>query len=73
MTDLFGVGELVSTPGALMVLLRARQSRVEFLERHVRGEWGDLCAEDVAENEYALIHGFRLFSSYTTAAGSKSG
>ncbi len=68
-TGLFAVGELVSTQGALMALLRARQSPVEFLERHVHGDWGDLCAEDVAENEYALVHGFRVFSSYTTAAG----
>jgi hypothetical protein len=54
-----------------MALLRAGQSPVEFLERHMHGDWGDLCAEDVAENEYALIHGLRLFSSYTTAAGER--
>lgn len=51
---LFEVGELVSTQGALMALLRAGQSPAEFLERHVQGDWGDLCAEDVAENRYAL-------------------
>jgi hypothetical protein len=60
-TGLFAVGELASTPGALTALLRARQSPVEFLERHVHGDWGDLCAEDVAENEYSLIHRLRLF------------
>lgn len=68
---LFPVGELVSTQGALMALLRARQSPLEFLQRHLRGDWGDLCAEDVAENEFALAHGLRLMSSYTTAAGER--
>ncbi len=65
---LFPVGELVSAQGALMALLHARQSPLEFLERHLRGDWGDLCAEDVAENQFALAHGLRLMSSYTTAA-----
>lgn len=71
MTSLFAVGALVSTQGALVALLRAGQSPVEFLERHVQGDWGDLCAEDVAENQYALFHGLRLLSSYTTAAGER--
>ncbi len=71
MTGLFAVGELVSTQGALMALLRAGQSPVQFLERHVCGDWGDLCAEDVAENEYAVAHGLRILSSYTTSAGDR--
>lgn len=54
-----------------MALLRAGQSPVQFLERHVRGDWGDLCAEDVAENEYAVAHGLRILSSYTTSAGDR--
>jgi len=54
-----------------MALLRAGQSPVQFLERHVCGDWGDLCAEDVAENEYAVAHGLRILSSYTTSAGDR--
>ena len=34
------------------------------LSRHLRGDWGDLCQEDKAENELSLKHGFRLLSSY---------
>jgi len=71
MRDLFPIGELVATPGALTALLRARQSPLELLERHLSGDWGDLCPEDVAENKLALANGLRLLSSYTTAAGDK--
>jgi hypothetical protein len=71
MADLFLLGKLVTTPGALMALLRAKQSPLEFLARHVSGDWGDLCAEDVAENEYAVAHGLRILSSYTTVPGDR--
>ena len=32
--------------------------------RHGSGDWGDLCEEDKAYNDYALEHGERLFSAY---------
>jgi len=35
------------------------------LKRHVCGDWGDLCKEDKAENEFALKEGnLRIFSAY---------
>lgn len=34
------------------------------LKRHERGDWGDLCAEDMETNERALQNGGRLFSRY---------
>ena len=71
LTGLFPLGQLVTTPGALRALLRAQQSPTEFLNRHVQGDWGDLCAEDIAENTFALAHGLRLLSNYTTAAGDR--
>lgn len=37
---------------------------VSFL-RHSQGDWGEMCEEDKQANEDALIHGDRLFSSYT--------
>ena len=68
MTNRFPLGRLVTTPGALRALLQAKQSPTEFPARHVTGDWGDLCAEDVAENEYAVAHQLRILSSYTTAS-----
>lgn len=34
---------------------------------HASGDFGDLCAEDEAENRFSLEHGYRIFSSYTPA------
>ncbi len=61
---LFPAGRIVATPGALALLEEAQKSPSEFLSRHLRGDWGDLCQEDKAENELSLQHGFRLLSSY---------
>lgn len=61
---LFPAGQMVATPGALAALEQANRSPLEFLSRHLRGDWGDLCQEDKAENELSLKHGYRLMSSY---------
>jgi hypothetical protein len=61
---LFSPGRIVATPGALALLEKVQESPSEFLSRHLRGDWGDLCPEDKAENELSLKHGFRLLSSY---------
>jgi hypothetical protein len=37
----------------------------------MNGDWGDLPDEDRVENEFSLEHGFRILSSYATAAGEK--
>jgi len=69
---LFALGQIVSTPGALDALARANQEPHDFLIRHVTGDWGsELPEDDKAENEYSLQHGFRILSSYKTAAGEK--
>jgi hypothetical protein len=41
------------------------------LRRHARGDWGEVCAEDKAENELSLKEGFRLLSSYSDRNGTK--
>ena len=61
---LFPAGQIVATPGALALLEQANKSPLEFLSRHLRGDWGDLCQDDKAENELSLKYGFRLMSSY---------
>jgi hypothetical protein len=61
---LFPFGQIVATPGALALLEKANKSPLEFLSRHLRADWGDLCQEDKTENELSLKHGLRLFSSY---------
>ena len=71
MSALFPLGQIVATPGALAALERSKQPPACFLARHAIGDWGTLDAEDVAENEYSMVHEFRLLSSYQTDAGEK--
>lgn len=70
-TALFALGRIVATPGALEALERANQQPQQFLDRHAHGDWGDLDSDDAAENQFSLKNGFRLLSSYQTAAGEK--
>ena len=65
----FPLGSIVATPGALGAL--THDELLAALGRHVRGEWGDLCEEDVKENELSLREGFRLLSVYHSLKGVK--
>jgi hypothetical protein len=67
----FSLGQILSTPGAIEALEKARQSAAHFLERHGRGDWGDVCEEDRETNERALLDGSRLLSAYRTSLGEK--
>ena len=61
---LFDLGQIVATPGALEALRDAMVEPEELFNRHQRGDWGDLCAEDREVNRKALFFGDRLLSSY---------
>lgn len=66
---LFSPGQIVATPAALNLLERHGVSPQTILHRHLAGDWGALCSDDVAANEAALTHGSRLLSSYEIAPG----
>jgi hypothetical protein len=61
---LFGLGQIVGTPGAVDALEEAEQNPFELLVRHVTGDWGDLEDEDKKENELSVKQGFRILSAY---------
>jgi hypothetical protein len=63
------LGQVVMTRNA-MDTLRA-DDIATALTHHARGDWGDVCPDDRAENERALAHGNRLFSVYHDAHGVK--
>ena len=67
----FALGHLVATPGALEALKEAAVGFLPYISMHQKGDWGDVCAEDKAENELSLKHGFRLLSAYTLPGGCK--
>jgi hypothetical protein len=58
----FPLGQVVATANADSQLHPLDVA--EALQRHASGDWGDLCSEDTAQNDLALIKGSRLFSSY---------
>lgn len=60
----FSLGKVVATPGSLEAFENANESPSIFLDRHVSGDWGDLCEEDQEANELALKNGDRILSSY---------
>jgi hypothetical protein len=62
----FPLGRVVATPGALRVLEEANQNAFEFLAKHQAGDWGELCEEDIRENEFSVLNGFRILSAYRT-------
>ena len=67
MGEKFPTGRLIMTAG-VAELGAANESFAKFvrksLQRHSDGDWGDLSAEDVVENEYALGKQLRLLSAY---------
>ena len=65
----FSTGQLLSTPGALEKV--PPDEMLTALSRHVRGDWGEVGAEDRNENELSLQEGFRLLSVYHTQASIK--
>jgi hypothetical protein len=67
----FTPGQVVATPGALAALEASGESLLEYVQRHLTGDWGDVSDPDVYENEYALTHGLRLLSSYKLNSGQR--
>ena len=70
-TAKFPLGHIVGTPDALAGLAEAGQTPQEFICRHQVGDWGELDAEDRAENERSLKDGCRLLSAYTLRDGTR--
>ncbi len=68
-TRTFELGQIVATTHALEVLDPG--DMVNGLRRHAKGDWGEVCEEDRAENELSLKEGFRLLSAYTDCNGNK--
>ncbi|MBN1609985.1 MAG: hypothetical protein JW940_25385 [Polyangiaceae bacterium] len=61
----FPLGQIVATPGALGLGI----DLLPLLRRHARGDWGEMCEEDLRANDAALLRGGRLFSGYTLPGG----
>jgi hypothetical protein len=65
----FWLGRLVVTTNAEAEL--DHEDLHNSINRHLSGDWGDVCAEDNEANETALQFGGRLFSVYHDREGVK--
>jgi hypothetical protein len=69
-TPKFNCGTVLATPGANEAFEKNHQVPIEFLQRHLSGDWGEeLCEEDRLLNDQALMDGSRLLSAYRLADG----
>ncbi len=62
---LFGLGTLYVTRGIQALMDEQGLDVSPFIARHVTGDWGEVCAEDAAENQLSLEKGFRILSAYS--------
>lgn len=65
----FDLGQIVATPAALQALENSGESPSAFLQRHARGDWGDVGADDQRQNDHAIADGSRVLSAYRTQLG----
>ena len=63
-TARFALGQIVATPGALVLLQTMGFSAAALIGRHVHGDFGDICGDDRATNEFAVSRRLRLMSVY---------
>ena len=63
------MGRLMGTPGVLELVPRAEL--LSALERHQRGDWGEVQEQDKWSNNAAQKNGGRILSAYSTAGGTK--
>lgn len=62
----FPLGRQAATPGAIQAMADSGQEPAFFIQRHVRGDWGECGPEDQQLNDEALKDGSRLLSAYRT-------
>lgn len=71
MSVTFSLGSVVGTPAALAVIAASGQEPADFLDRHVRGDWGEVSVGDARLNDAAVRDGDRILSAYKTLKGER--
>ncbi|PWU19887.1 MAG: hypothetical protein C5B50_05505 [Verrucomicrobia bacterium] len=65
----FPLGQTVITSNALREL--NPEDTYSGLQRHARGDWGEVCPEDAEMNDLSLRDGNRLLSAYRDRNGTR--
>ena len=66
----FEIGGLYQTRGIAAAIKENPQLYIEIIEayqRYIKGDYGDLCKEDIEANEEAIKCGYRIFAKYKTS------
>jgi len=63
--QLFPLGHLVFTGGAIGLISRTGTTVSSLLRRHSFGDWGAVCEADKRANDRAVTEGTRILSAYT--------
>ena len=66
---LFKPGQILATPGCLEALANTGENLLQFLQRHLAGDWGVVCPDDAEANRRSLQDGSRLLSAYILKDG----
>ena len=61
---LFRLGSIYATPGALALLERHGTCAATLLVRHQSGDFGQVGADSIRDNQQAIQHGNRILSVY---------
>jgi hypothetical protein len=72
----FHTGQIVATRGVYDLACQNpdfAQFIQKSLNRHVKGDWGDVDEEDKQTNDYDLKHGMRVLSAYNDDRFPKNG
>lgn len=67
----FPPGQIVMTPGAVEAFATNEQQPMDFIRRHLMGDWGEVDDQDRAANDWALISERRILSAYSLKDGTK--
>jgi hypothetical protein len=61
---LFSLGQVCLTNGAEALMSEGKLDVNNLINRHISGDWSDMCEDDQFENQHAVACGDRIFSSF---------
>ena len=69
MQRVFILGHTLFEPGRVLITSNANEilnpeDVTAAIDRHLSGDWGDVCPEDRRSNNFAVKKGLRLLSAY---------
>ena len=63
----FQPGRFLITPGAQRVV--SEEEVAKAIKRHLSGDWGNVCQDDWAQNDWSTAHNARIISVYESTNG----